>query len=811
MSDAIFMHQQTICVLLHMQVFRRVWDALTMILLLYLVFALGIIVAFDAQSGFQRNFFIFLDIWFALDVVLNCMTTFDNSNFELVTDSKLIVYHYARTWMFVDILSVFPFEYVIITGANPDLITAVRLVKLMKMFRVFRVNRLLDRLRIALDMKNKSIFLLKFAMFFIIVDHWLGCLYWMWSTVFDNMNSWVYYELEDFPDGPIYYMGSGTQYITTIFWAVQTITTMGYGNSALPTTQQEQLFVIGSMMMGAFFYSYCLTNMSRALFNHDQIAANFSQISDKLQDWFKMNRISQYKAFFSRVVTYMWFKNNSNIDLIPDDGILQRSSQILSRQINLELPYLLMTGVFNKNNPAFSNLLIFQFGLKFQVQMAQVLRGKAFSLRDLVMSPSSPKGLYILRNGMAVAISGSLQRESGPPKDEEEGFLLHSGHAWGERAIILDKPLDFTVVAKSLCEVYIMDALELKEMLLEYWPVEKATLFHAWQKTERKEFLTERLADTLFQKDFLTGQCAISTYLRDACNYYHKAYMSRLQNVYANNNSLQGSANPNLLELSKLYSGSYDRTPDTATHELSRSYSLQQRTDHTIQFQLHENSKNLSSNLEIDDGQEDSTVQSAEKAEESVEIIQRKKTGYDSETELLERGSLRNALTVPKPTPTSSKRTMVHPVRGALKGSPETSKSIELANYGTDKLNEPTYVSSQIQKNILAVGKDETQSPNITANILDTAKKDTISIQNCEALSVESTTVNKTNTRIARTLWMTLSAQHLSLVEELTNAMKGASSMQQQLIMEKQQHIMSRYKQEIGNLHINPTFPDLLF
>jgi hypothetical protein len=56
-----------------------------------------------------------IDIMFALDIIVNFRTSFIQDG-VMVTDHRRIAKQYMRTWLFVDVISVFPFD--LLTGGN---------------------------------------------------------------------------------------------------------------------------------------------------------------------------------------------------------------------------------------------------------------------------------------------------------------------------------------------------------------------------------------------------------------------------------------------------------------------------------------------------------------------------------------------------------------------------------------------------------------------------------------------------------------------------------------------------------------------
>ena len=91
------------------------------------------------------------------------------------------------------------------------------------------------------------------SVFFLI--HLVGCFWFLFAKLDDfNPDTWVVrlgYIDKD----------SRTQYLASIYWALQTLTTVGFGDINAVTVT-EKLISIFSMIFGVGFYSYTIGNLS---------------------------------------------------------------------------------------------------------------------------------------------------------------------------------------------------------------------------------------------------------------------------------------------------------------------------------------------------------------------------------------------------------------------------------------------------------------------------------------------------------------------------------------------------------------------
>lgn len=132
---------------------RKNWDLLMMILLLFCAFVTPFEIGFIDTNEVDTLFVVnqVINILFIIDVVLAFNTGY--FSFELgmwITNRKMIVRAYARSWMGIDFVSCFPFDIIGIAfnaslGSYTQALRLVRLARLGKLLRILRASRILNR------------------------------------------------------------------------------------------------------------------------------------------------------------------------------------------------------------------------------------------------------------------------------------------------------------------------------------------------------------------------------------------------------------------------------------------------------------------------------------------------------------------------------------------------------------------------------------------------------------------------------------------------------------------------------------------
>lgn len=100
----------------------------------------------------------------------------------------------------------------------------------------------------------------------LLLTHVFACI-WFLSAKFDNFSedTWVY--RKGLAKSPPF-----DQYIYAMHWAIQTITTVGYGDVGAETVP-EIIISLFWMLFGVAFYSFIIGNFSSIISSNDQMGA----------------------------------------------------------------------------------------------------------------------------------------------------------------------------------------------------------------------------------------------------------------------------------------------------------------------------------------------------------------------------------------------------------------------------------------------------------------------------------------------------------------------------------------------------------
>ena len=253
---------------------------------------------------------------FTFDLLVNFRTGVYyvcDGHVKLVLDARTIASEYVRRYFFVDLLAAVPFfaqlayyGWVLATGAPPA--TSSLLVSAMRVFRLLRVVRLWKLFISRRAMLGMEIFVVHqtgtpLIVFGATVVYWfaflvnlMACVFIFTATAETFCDSWVV-QLASEPrvdalaaelDTCGGTLGEGLAlpagqdiYVTAVYFATMTLTTVGYGD-VVAKTAAEKLVVVVFMLIGAFFIATFTGQMVAVLAKHGDSHAAEQAFKDKM-------------------------------------------------------------------------------------------------------------------------------------------------------------------------------------------------------------------------------------------------------------------------------------------------------------------------------------------------------------------------------------------------------------------------------------------------------------------------------------------------------------------------------------------------
>ena len=227
--------------------------------------------AFEYEPSWTSVYFdLYLDIVFFADILITFNMPLYDEKSRLITDRKVISLKYLRTWFLVDLIICFPLSYLRKTSHNwehssdfQDIFTlnftampyAYKVLLLAKILRVRRVIEFMTYClkKTSLRMQAQQIFLTCYTMAFIL--QLSGCCWRLLADLNHTGNkNWL--RTEGMADSPTFQV-----YITSLYWAVVTCCTVGYGD-IVPVNGFELAWGMLTIVIGVAVFSFVLGDLA---------------------------------------------------------------------------------------------------------------------------------------------------------------------------------------------------------------------------------------------------------------------------------------------------------------------------------------------------------------------------------------------------------------------------------------------------------------------------------------------------------------------------------------------------------------------
>ena len=124
--------------------------------------------------------------------------------------------------------------------------------------------------------------------------------------------------------------GMMMQYSVAVYWAFQTLTTVGFGDVSA-VTDPERIFAIVWMLLGVAMYSYAIGNMTNMIasmdFSNEELQKNLGILKEL------KSRTKMPTSLFQKIKRHLEKNQESNINFSEQEKLLQDLPQTLRTQI----------------------------------------------------------------------------------------------------------------------------------------------------------------------------------------------------------------------------------------------------------------------------------------------------------------------------------------------------------------------------------------------------------------------------------------------------------------------------------------------
>jgi hypothetical protein len=410
--------------------FRVTWDFFIVILILVSCWLIPFQLAFRHMPYRLDTKIIYLiDLFFIIDILINFFTSYRYEGTE-ITDIKKTTSHYLGTFFLIDLLANFPLDAFFLGNDDIQFLN-VPVVLILRAFRLLRVVRLFvifSRWQQASWTNSGYLRILKFFVAVMLLIHWIGCAWFLLAFI------------DDFPhDCWVVTMGikeadSMTQYVRSLYWAIVTMTTVGYGDIT-PNRNIEYVFTMLVMLLGASMYAFIIGNIASLFSSIDSARASFWNRIEALNQYLRSRQVpSVVNKQVRNYYEYLWARHRGvREDALFDDLPVSFRLDILQ---HLTRDLLEKVPLFKYCSATLKNVLL--MALK-----PQTYPPDGYIVREGEVGEE----IYFIGEGIAEITSDEGKNIHG---------TLEGGDYFGDLSFILGEKRTASVRALTYCEVFVL-------------------------------------------------------------------------------------------------------------------------------------------------------------------------------------------------------------------------------------------------------------------------------------------------------------------------------------------------------------------
>jgi len=399
--------------------FQEVWDLVLLLAMVYIVFITPFDVAYLGDPTFHGIIFwasrvldlvFIIDMWCQFHTVPQHMepqleATYasykpvngdDTAHILSKTFCRKIGWEYARGWFGIDLIALLPYDlfaYLIeySTGNRASSLRFIRIVRLLrlgKVLRVLKASRIVARYddRVGIDFTKFRISTDLALM--AVVAHWSACLLRFVVLIEgdDTGDNWIFHYFGKHADE----IPSSEIYNVALYWAVETMTSVGYGD-VLPQTQTEVAVSTIIMVIGASCMAFMIGSITSLMSALDLQSTEYYTLRAQLDEFVVNTKIPMSLAIKLRG----YFRSQHQHGGIFDFSVvLDKLSDHLREQVagTIQSRCLNQSPFFRLEGPAILSLV------------ACNLEQRSIGAQEhLIRSGEDATTLYMIRKGLVVS------------------------------------------------------------------------------------------------------------------------------------------------------------------------------------------------------------------------------------------------------------------------------------------------------------------------------------------------------------------------------------------------------------------------
>ncbi|KAL4510181.1 hypothetical protein ABPG72_010374 [Tetrahymena utriculariae] len=439
------------------QLFKLVWDFISMIIILILLIQIPLYISFYQKLGDILNHTMvnLAPIFIVIDTFISLNSGFYKKGL-LISKRSSIFIQYWNNHSLNELIIIASYIIHIFLKGEPHFSWS-RYLLCSFAFKIKNIVILFHKSEeIFASRKYKQLLaLIRLALIIIITSHFISCFWILLSQIEEGQGvtqTWLNVR-------PIYSSEWIIQYMEAYYFAIVTMATVGFGD-VLPITPIEKLFCVILMIISCGLFAYAMNTIGNILDNFNFEENELSKKMQVINLYMSKKNINKQMQYAIREYLDYYWREASERDQESEQKIISQLSDTLRENLVIEANKIVL-----KNSPVFRKY--FSSGLKQSI--VSLIKEYRCTPEELICSEGDIDdcSIFFIEKG-SVEIFIETQSINQQKPDYKTLVTLKQGQSFGELSFFTGMPRSVSVRSKEFTTLLMIKRENFIELLQNY-------------------------------------------------------------------------------------------------------------------------------------------------------------------------------------------------------------------------------------------------------------------------------------------------------------------------------------------------------
>ncbi|ONK66710.1 uncharacterized protein A4U43_C06F11160 [Asparagus officinalis] len=415
---------------------------------------------------------------FIIDIGINFFLAYrDNLTYRMVYKPYSIALRYMKSSFLIDLLGCLPWDAIYKASGRKE---GVRYLVWIRLSRVSKITAFFHKREKDIRIKYLFTRIVKLIVVELYCTHTAACIFYYLATTLPASKegyTWIgSLELGDYKYSSFREIDFMKRYITSLYFAIVTMATVGYGDIHAVNTR-EMIFIMIYVSFDMILGAYLIGNMTALIVK----GSRTERYRDKMKDLVKyMNRNRLGRGIRDQIDGHVRLQYESNY---TEASVLQDIPASIRAKIsqNLYKDYIENVPLFKGCSSEFIHQIVIRLQEEFFLP-GEVVMGQGDAVDQV----------YFICHGVLEAVGTA---EDGT---EETVTKLESNHSFGDIAILCNIPQPYTIRVCELCRLLRIDKQLFSNILQIYFVDGRTVLNNLLEGDESDTRVKQLESDIIF-------------------------------------------------------------------------------------------------------------------------------------------------------------------------------------------------------------------------------------------------------------------------------------------------------------------------